>query len=283
MTRPTLAHSNRGARRLGSGFTLVELLVVIGIIVLLIGLLLPMGLRAFRQADRARVASELQAIGSALEAYKQDHGFYPDPGADPSVANGSMRGANTLCRALIAPGRAGLDGADGPGFQARPGGKVWPAYLSQGQFKVGNLNANATIDFTTIALSDYQQVFILDRFNKPVLYYRAQGNPNIRTSKGFVAANSAGVRALYDSSQNVTFLTEANLRAMLGDISGGGPVDANSPVAPDGMINGTETAAFSGPYILWSAGPNETYGPDPGDTGNTSAIERCDDVTNFRN
>src|SRR5688500_8151272 len=103
MTRPTLAPCNARAGRSDRGFTLVELLVVIGIIVLLMGILLPVANRAYSKAERARVARELQAIGSALEAYKQDHGFYPDPGADPTVTNAGVRGANILCRALIAP------------------------------------------------------------------------------------------------------------------------------------------------------------------------------------
>src|SRR4051794_24350654 len=73
MTSSTLARcSNR------HGFTLTEMLVVIGVLVLVAGLLLPMLTRAYRQSSRARTAADLQAIAAGLEAYKQDFGDYPD-------------------------------------------------------------------------------------------------------------------------------------------------------------------------------------------------------------
>ena len=68
-----------GRRR--AGFTLVEILVVIGIIVLLAGILVPMVTRAMRTAKQTRIAADMQAIGTALEAFKADQGDYPRVGA----------------------------------------------------------------------------------------------------------------------------------------------------------------------------------------------------------
>jgi prepilin-type N-terminal cleavage/methylation domain-containing protein len=72
------------------GFTLTELLVVIGIGVLLMGLLVPTG-RALRAGNRALTCkAQLQQIGTALKAYYYDEDgappFYIGLGEDPTDA-----------------------------------------------------------------------------------------------------------------------------------------------------------------------------------------------------
>jgi prepilin-type N-terminal cleavage/methylation domain-containing protein len=61
------------------GFTLVELLVVIGIIALLIGVLLPAIRMARESANRAACASNLHQIGIALTNYANEWGRFPVP------------------------------------------------------------------------------------------------------------------------------------------------------------------------------------------------------------
>jgi prepilin-type processing-associated H-X9-DG protein/prepilin-type N-terminal cleavage/methylation domain-containing protein len=77
-TSPTGHCTSRQNRR---AFTLVELLVVIGIIALLIGLLLP-GLTAARQAaQRTNCGAKLQQIMLAANVHVVDHhGYYPIAG-----------------------------------------------------------------------------------------------------------------------------------------------------------------------------------------------------------
>lgn len=75
--RPHARAHARARARAASGFSLVELVVVIGLIALLVALLLPSLGRAREQANRTKCMNNLRQIGVALFVYVGDFGDYP--------------------------------------------------------------------------------------------------------------------------------------------------------------------------------------------------------------
>lgn len=77
------------------GFTLIELMIVVAIIIILAAVAIPNYLRMTDRARRSRVAGDFSSIATALEAYQVDWGTYPDDAAAATGLSGSFGKNNT--------------------------------------------------------------------------------------------------------------------------------------------------------------------------------------------
>jgi prepilin-type N-terminal cleavage/methylation domain-containing protein len=198
-----------------SGFTLVELLVVVGIIGLLIGILLPSLSGARVAAKNAKTKAQFQSLQQALEMFRNDVGEYPDSTkrADPTenaqlitdtaspndpTPNGyaptdaQLYGAQWLIRGLMGkdlrgyvnPTKARKVAYDNPAtwydFQGATFveglGPRETLYLSAEKLpveRVSQITGGVKPPDVTAALDDFQAHALLDAFERPILYYRA--------------------------------------------------------------------------------------------------------------
>jgi prepilin-type N-terminal cleavage/methylation domain-containing protein len=319
--RPYANHRDVRAVNKSAGFTLVEVLVTVGIIALLVALVLPAVMHARTTGYVIRTKSDFQAIAMALEAYKGDFGDYPRV---PAYGTGFAILGNTLIAPggtappptydsskTYGPGTSVLfsgapylslrktadpsngntpasptnsdfwtpfpynDFCDGPGFRVRKNvtasgvytGKVYGPYLSPEKFKM-------------------QGLALLDLWGNPILYFPAAPGQHPITLSSDSAASpddfvwdgrdttaSPAPTPLYDFSNNF---------ALMGTTSSSGftspQVMGMQQIMGDrnfnGHIDGSETATYTGPYILWSAGPDGIYGFATGKT-------KTDDIFNF--
>lgn len=241
-----------------SAFTLIEMLVVIGIIVLLVGLTFPLVANSQRQAEIAKARMTMQMISTALEQYRHELGDYPRLPESAYLDPNDYRGAILLARALVGPGpagdgldaaqatAAGADGADGPGFRTRrvgtnPVGQVYGPYLKADALKISSNPANPDAGIT-----DATQPMLFDAIPSVVLYFPARrSKPDLTNIDAYVNSNN---QALYNQQDN-TILQLADMRRLLAGTSG-------------------NERKYTGPFLLWSAGPDGAFGTD-------------DDITNF--
>ncbi len=158
-----MVHRWRVVRGPSGAFTLVELLVVVGVLALLVGLLFP-ALNSIRRSQKVkRTEAAIETISSAIEAYRNDYGLYPPC----ELVEGLNRGNRSLVACLNARG-----------------GRSWP-YLPSGFLdSEGNIRDEVG-----------DPALLRDEWERPFVYFDTsamrdgtahdyEGNPAVRPARG---------------------------------------------------------------------------------------------------
>ena len=237
-----------GKRRGPGGFTLVELLVVMGIIGLLISLLLPAVNVAITAARKAGTANIITQLDTALAAFKGDWGIYP-------------------------PSQSGLDGNTRSGevalafYLLGPEGKGWGALAPATQkTPFGGSSSTATQFYKPYYVSEQSldpAFGIQDAFrpSKAILYYRfepAEANP-YRLADDSTGA-SANATANFATQTQFEILVKPNNR----------------------WVRDTYVLISAGADRLYGHVKLDANGKLIPATAATDAGISCDDVTNFK-
>jgi len=250
------------------GFTLVELLLVMGIIVMLVGLLFPAVNAAVTAVRVAATQATINNLSAALEAFKQDWGIYPPSMSGKDGWSGQNTGGTSGYYALAYY----LMGEDGRGWGALNlngkgpfGGKATAAYPSY--YKVGSANSGAPDP-------------ILDAFKpgKAIFYYRyepAENPPyNIQWNKG---------SGLIGDSSSTNFIDKDGFEILV--MPTDAAANARRYVRQDYLLISPGADRYWG-YVkeqqASSGGSGSTLVQVNTLTDVTSGIAMCDDVCNFK-
>lgn len=84
-----------------TGHTVVELLIVVGIIAILVGLLVPALSAVKNMAKETKQKAQFGTMELALATFKNDYGDYPPSSWTPAVLTGDYCGAQKLSEALL--------------------------------------------------------------------------------------------------------------------------------------------------------------------------------------
>jgi len=268
------------------GFTLVELLVVIGIIALLVGILIPVVSRVRTAAYGANTKALMQKISAACSTYQLTFNAYPGimpnlaytdpPSLGSQFSNPGAYTTFTQGEDLVVTLAGGLKAAGGKydfdpqylgqgptNFNPLNGGQAHAAFISADPNDITPKDAAGT--YTISSNTDLNQPFVkdspapefMDKFPdpRPIIYARAnRGAMSVAGGSKIISAN-------YDPSCHYNFAAIKPYvnTADTTETLGGGP-SKPEVVTYFTSEQSTTAAKFAGTYILIGAGPDRKFG-----------------------
>jgi prepilin-type N-terminal cleavage/methylation domain-containing protein len=269
-----MVYINLSRDRRFHGFTLKELLVVIGIIVLLASLLLPTVMRANKLARRTKAGRDLQILQLGLDEYKNQHGSYPSAD-DEYLADNNMDGAMTMYKALSGkvPTLTGnfnsnhqLDDNLDPRSH-----RAFGALIKLDSFKTIQVTLNGPTG------QEIYTSFAID--GMPILYFPAHlplpeirnGVQYIGSQTGHVPVPGRVVLPMYNLADAGAYSRPPNpLGLSFEDMSRIMTGDFNTI---NGFLQTGDQPAYTGPFLLWTTGEDGAFG--------LGSDQKTDDITNF--
>ena len=233
------------AARKRPGFTLVELLVVVGIIAILAALLTPVVMQSLAKARNAAIKAEIDMLHMAIMNYKNEYGSFP-PCID---SNGTA--SNLVNRHLLRLFPRISSSGTATAFQVaqiRPESSIYPwlcGYTDDPTDPLANVNASLTRN----KLFDFDSSRVLSK----LYYYPSgkQGSPFIYINSANYVIPGAGTVATYTYGDNTYYAHRVPL-----------------PAAPTVFNNGSQPAFNPDTFQILCAGRDEQFGTD-------------DDLSNF--
>jgi type II secretory pathway pseudopilin PulG len=278
-------------KRKKTGLTMMELLIVLGIIALLVGLLVPALSAVRKMAKETKQKAQLSTIELALAAFKNDEGDYPPSDWTPAPFTGDYCGSQKLAEALLGWDLLGFHpqsswDALGTAYADPDLNKRKGPYLELGTtnaFRLGNISISKPGLFYNTAPLAPDTFVICDAFGTkkitlangnsvkagaPILYYKANTSQKIIRGIYDVRDNDAIVlvKQQADGKEHPLSRTDNQFQFFYGN--------PNDPQVM-GYIQDPKITARDWPYrpdsyILISAGADGLYGTS-------------DDIRNFGN